>query len=391
MSIMPKTQKLFPLMKYPGGKDKELGHILPNIPLDASDYYEPFVGGGAVYFAITANRYFINDKSAELMAIYDLIKAQDQEFLRSIEQIEHNWRVISEVVFNHTEEITRVYNQYKTNAEDKQKLHDEISAFVLHNADEFNGLLSADFNVGIQNFVNELVKSFKNKIVRMVDLERQGSTLAHIDFLQNIECAFKSAFYMHFRYLYNNAKQLKISRPFYIAIYFYIREFCYSSMFRYNANGQFNVPYGGISYNKKSLSKKLEYFSSTELITHLNKTELGCMDFEAFLHGHQPKINDFMFLDPPYDTEFSTYAKNTFDKSDQERLAHYLKTECDCYFMLIIKRSDFVQKLYRDGEVLKNNRTLRMCSFEKKYLVSFQNRNNKEAEHLIITNYPIGG
>lgn len=32
-----------------------------------------------------------------------------------------------------------------------------------------------------------------------------------------------------------------------------------------------------------------------------------------------------MFLDPPYDTDFSTYDQNCFDKEDQKRLASMLK------------------------------------------------------------------
>lgn len=387
MHIVPKRQKLSPILKYPGGKDKELIHILPNLPLDAENYYEPFVGGGAVYFSINADKYFINDKSTELMRLFNLIKDNDQEFIYSLEQIDHNWKIISEIVSSHINEIINIYNNYKYNKNDKQKLSDSISSFVIHNADEFNGLLSIDFNIGIQNFVNELIKSFKNKIIRMADIEHQKNELEQEEFIQNIECAFKSAFYMHFRYLYNNAEELNISTSFYIAIYFYIREYCYSSMFRYNANGGFNVPYGGISYNKKSLAKKIEYFSNDDLLSHLKKTTMGCLDFEDFLYKYKPQEKDFMFLDPPYDTEFSTYAKNTFDKQDQERLANYLKTMCDCYFMLIIKKSDLILQLYKDGEFTKNGRKINIRSFDKKYFVSFQNRNNKNAKHLLITNY----
>lgn len=387
MFITPKEQRLFPLLKYPGGKEKELIHILPNLPQKAENYYEPFVGGGAVFFALNADKYFINDKSSELMLLYELIKNEDKEFLDKINQIDHNWKVVEQIVENHAEDISNIYSQYKNNSINKLKLYDEISSFVLHNANEFNGLLSPNFNVGIQNFVNELIKSFKNKIVRMVEIEKEKGDLSKEDFLLNIECAFKSAFYMHFRYLYNNAKSLNISTPFYIAIYFYIREFCYSSMFRYNCNGQFNVPYGGISYNKKSLLKKLEYFSNIDLLKQLKSSTLSCDDFESFLNTNKPQINDFMFLDPPYDTEFSTYAKNPFDKNDQERLADYLKNECDCYFMLIIKNTDFILSLYPNGQTIKNGRKIKIQRFDKKYFVSFQNRNNKDAEHLIITNY----
>ncbi len=389
MYIVSKKQKLTPLLKYPGGKEKELVHILPNLPITAKNYYEPFVGGGAVYFSLNADKYFINDKSTELMQLFGLVKESNQEFLYNLKQIDHNWKIISDIVFNHTTEIMSIYNAYKFNKIDKQKLFDSISSFVLHNADEFNGLLSTDFNIGIQNFVNELIKSFKNKILRMVEIEHRRNELQQDDFMQNIECAFKSAFYMHFRYLYNNAKELNISTPFFIAIYFFIREFCYSSMFRYNANGEFNVPYGGISYNKKSLTKKIEYFTNDKLLSHLKKTTMDSLDFEEFLEKYTPTEDDFMFLDPPYDTEFSTYAKNTFDKGDQERLANYLKIKCPSYFMLIIKKSDFILQLYKNGESTQNGRKIYITSFDKKYFVSFQNRNNKNAEHLLITNYSL--
>ena len=386
MTILPKQHKLSPLLKYPGGKEKELIFILPNLPTNAKNYYEPFVGGGAVYFAINAENYIINDKSQELVALYQWVQNQDNEFLTKLIQIDHNWKVIESVVLNHSKEISQIYYQYKQEKIDKLKLHDKISAFVLYNANEFNGLLSPEFNIGIQNFVNELIKSFKNKIIRTVEIEKEKGDLSKDDLLSNIECAFKSAFYMHFRYLYNNAEELNLSKSFYIAIFFYIREFCYSSMFRYNAKGDFNVPYGGISYNRKYLTKKIEYFREGELLEQLKKTKMSCDDFYSFLQNYEPKSDDFMFLDPPYDTEFSTYAKNTFDKKDQERLANYLKQECECYFMLIIKNTDFIFNLYENATD-KNGREIKISKFDKKYFVSFQNRNNKEAEHLIITNY----
>ena len=70
-------------------------------------------------------------------------------------------------------------------------------------------------------------------------------------------------------------------------------------MFRYNNDGKFNVPYGGISYNKKSLTKKVEYFLDKELIQQLNSTEIVNDDFEELFHTHQPMQGDFIFLDPP--------------------------------------------------------------------------------------------
>jgi DNA adenine methylase len=48
--------------------------------------------------------------------------------------------------------------------------------------------------------------------------------------------------------------------------------------------------------------------------------------------------------------------------------------------MMVIKNTEFIYGLY-------NKPNINMSSFDKKYLVSFQNRNDKDAEHLIITNY----
>ena len=199
------------------------------------------------------------------------------------------------------------------------------------------------------------------------------------DTLDNIECAFKSAFYMHFRHLYNEAENLNISTPFYTAIFYFIREFCYASMFRYNKSGKFNVPYGGISYNRKEFIKKINYIGSKKIKEYMENTDIYCDDFEKFLKEVKPKKDDFIFLDPPYDTEFSTYAKNEFAKNDQVRLCEYLKNT-KANIMLIIKNTDFIYSLY-------NTKEFKIKTFDKKYLVSFQNRNDKDVEHLLITNY----
>ena len=215
---------------------------------------------------------------------------------------------------------------------------------------------------------------------RMKKIELERGELPDNDIVDNMESALKSAFYMHFRYLYNNIKKYKIEHSFAVAIFFFIRNFAYSGMFRYNKDGGFNVPYGGIGYNRKNLAKKVDYLKTNELIEHLNKTVIDNLDFEDFFKKNKPKKDDFIFLDPPYDSEFSTYAQNEFTRNDQTRLANYLINDCKANWMMVIKNTDFIYDLY-------NKEGIYMTSFDKKYLVSFQNRNDKDVEHLIITNY----
>ena len=115
-------------------------------------------------------------------------------------------------------------------------------------------------------------------------------------------------------------------------------------------------------------------------ISHFKKTKIYNLDFEQFLRTVKPKENDFIFLDPPYDSEFSTYAQNAFTRDDQKRLANYMINECKAKWMMIIKNTDFIYGLY-DKEGI-NIRT-----FDKEYVVSFMNRNDKKVTHLLITNY----
>ena len=137
-------------------------------------------------------------------------------------------------------EYCKQLNDNKNIKEIKQQFNDIIYAFVIRHAKEFNGILSAEFNIEIDNFINEIVKNLISKMNRMYKIEKQKAKMSANDTLDNIECAFKSAFYMHFRHLYNEYENLNINKSFYTAIFYFIREFCYASMFRYNKNGKFN-------------------------------------------------------------------------------------------------------------------------------------------------------
>lgn len=375
-------------IKWAGGKEKELPIILSNLPDKFERYIEPFVGGGSVYLNINCDKSIINDKSDELILLYNMIKNNNQKFIKKLKEINKNWILLEKIVENNSKELLSLYKNYskqvnkeKINKRIKVNYSDKIYEFVLEHSEEFNGLLSEHFNTKIDNFLSEVKKNLLSKIERMRKIELNRGKMSDQNILENLECAFKSAYYMHFRYLYNNRLELEIEDEFYCAIFYFIREYCYASMFRYNANGKFNVPYGGISYNRKDFDKKINNLNSSKLKSYMKTTDIFNLDFEDFCKKIKLTSKDFIFLDPPYDTEFSTYAKNEFGKNDQIRLANFLKNT-KAKFMLIIKNTDFIYNLY-------NVKGLYIKSFDKKYLVSIKNRNDKNVEHLIITNYEI--
>jgi DNA adenine methylase len=371
---------LSPILKWPGGKEKELKYITPKLPQMFNNYYEPFVGGGAVYTSIPAKKYFINDKSKELILLYESILNPSKLFFLDIEEIIHNWNLLSEIIDTNKTFFIRTYSNFSSNKTSEEKTKNSLLAFILNNEKQFNGMFSENFNFDTPNFLLELETNLFRKIKRMKEIEGKKKLLPDKDILDNMETALKSAFYMHFRYIYNHIENYEIDINKKSAIFFFIRNFAYGGMFRYNSLGHFNAPYGGIQYNKKNLQKKVEYLKSENLLKMLSTTVIENLDFEDFLSKHKPLGKDFVFIDPPYDSEFSTYTKNEFNQSDQKRLAKYLITKCKSQWMLLIKDTDLIRDLYFDKGLYIN-------SFHKTYLISFMNRNNKNAEHLIITNY----
>ena len=67
-------------LRYPGGKSRALKKILPLIPTNISEFREPFVGGGSVFFAIRAifqshiKTYWINDLNYDLICFWKQVR-----------------------------------------------------------------------------------------------------------------------------------------------------------------------------------------------------------------------------------------------------------------------------------------------------------------------------
>ena len=368
---------LKPLIKWPGGKEKELEFIFPNAPNKINNYYEPFVGGGSVFMAFTANKFFINDKSNELINLYQFISKKDALFYKWANEIENAWK--NTLSYASSIGLESLFISFRNNEIDSKELKNKIENFVKENEHDILNNLPDSFSINNNIFISEVKTNLVRKLQRMKKLELEKWILPDEDVKANIETAFMSALYMYFRHLYND-KDVHQNKELYTAIFLFIRNYTYSGMFRYNDAGEFNVPYGGTSYNSKTFDSKFYYYQSEKVINKFSHTKMENLDFEEFFKKNEPQENDFVFLDPPYDSEFSTYAQNHFTKDDQARLANYLCNECKAKWMMVIKATPYILSLYE-------NKGLNIKQFDKTYTVSFMNRNDKQAEHLIIMNY----
>ncbi len=369
------------IIKWPGGKKNEYKYIKDIIPA-YKRYIEPFFGGGGIFFQEEPGIALINDYNSLLMDFYRLVKKQDKNFKYHLKQFGRNWDNMDKFTVKIQNRLSILFKDYREDKITEVDIDKQVSKLLKENVEKFNGIFDEKFVVDIEKMFNHIVKTVTAKIKRMKKVEgKKNKKLSEEDILKNIETGFRSGFYTHFRDIYNdcNLKRRNLAKEKHIAIFYYIREFCYGSMFRYNASGEFNIPYGGISYNKKDFGSKIEQLFNAEVKKIFKNTEIYDLDFEEFLNKISLKKNDFVFFDPPYDTDFSTYGGNPFARKDHERLADVIenmKAKC----ILIIKNTKFIEELYA-------GRSLNISSFEKLYAYNVRGRNDRETKHLIISNY----
>lgn len=75
-----------PLLKWAGGKTQILGEICPKIPTHYGKYIEPFLGGGALFFAIQPRNAVIADSNPELINFYQQIATNVGQVIRYLQQ-----------------------------------------------------------------------------------------------------------------------------------------------------------------------------------------------------------------------------------------------------------------------------------------------------------------
>lgn len=181
---------LLPFVKWAGGKRQLLDRIKERLPLKYNNYFEPFVGGGAVLFGLKPEKPIINDINASLINAYKVIAHNTQDFLEYINTLDNGmW-----------EDGKAYYYTLRERYNDKimQEEYDvEMAAlFVFINKHCFNGLYRVNgkglFNVPYNNSRRSSIDSnlivtlsgyLKNIQIMQGDFENVCQNAARHDFV----------------------------------------------------------------------------------------------------------------------------------------------------------------------------------------------------------------
>jgi DNA adenine methylase len=96
-------------------------------------------------------------------------------------------------------------------------------------------------------------------------------------------------------------------------LFYYLNRTGYNGLCRFNASGEFNVPFG--RYAKINYARELEVHRET-----FRGWDFSCVDIEKV----KLERGDFIYADPPYDVPFTQYSRGGFSWDDQERTAELL-------------------------------------------------------------------
>lgn len=190
-----------PLVKYRGGKSKEIPHLIKHIPSFTGRYIEPFFGGGALYFYLEPKKAIINDINSKLMAFYKGVKSNFEILSKELQEIEKTYLI-----------NRRKFEELKAQTPDL-RVDDENESLYYQIRDMFNDLTEKKYSDALLYFfINKTAYSgmiryntkgeFNVPYGRYANLNTSLITKAHSKLLANTEI-----YNLDYKYIFEMANE----------------------------------------------------------------------------------------------------------------------------------------------------------------------------------------
>ena len=211
-----------PFLKWAGGKSQLISQYTPHLPHSFTNYYEPFLGGGAVFFHLY-NKYphissYLTDINPELINAYCCVRDQVEQLIAIVEQ--------------HQQQHSQEY-YYQVRATDGNTAVEQAARMIYLNKTCFNGLYRENsqgkFNVPLGRYKNP--KICQPDLLRSVSAALQSVHLEVKPFTAVLEYAKSTDDFVYFdppyyplsatsnftaysRYSFNETAQIRLRNTF---------------------------------------------------------------------------------------------------------------------------------------------------------------------------------
>ncbi|MGL5712531.1 MAG: DNA adenine methylase [Brevinema sp.] len=157
------NKKIKPFIKWVGGKRNLVAHLHTKMPERYTHYYEPFVGGGSLFFSLNLNNGYISDINSHLINTYCVVKNSVEHLIFLLEI--------------HRQLHCKEYYYYAREQFNEEKDPIRLAAwFIYLNKSCYNGLYRVNkkgkFNVPVGSPVKPIVFDWKNLVVCSLALQK---------------------------------------------------------------------------------------------------------------------------------------------------------------------------------------------------------------------------
>lgn len=170
--------KAQPLVKWVGGKRQLLPQLRTLFPKDFNNYFEPFLGGGAVFFSLQKRKSFLSDINEELINMYQVVKDSPLALIDELKTYKYEKSFFLQIRERDKEE----------NYKKKYSKIERAARFIYLNRTCFNGLYRVNshgfFNVPFGAYKNPDFVQEKNIINASRLLHKTEATIKHQNFEQ---------------------------------------------------------------------------------------------------------------------------------------------------------------------------------------------------------------
>ncbi len=143
LEVVPEPAAGRPFIKWAGGKRQLLPSLLQHAPPKPPRYFEPFIGGGALFFALRPKRAVLADVNARLIRTYKGVQNDVEEVIRLLRSYPHN---------------PTFFYRFREENIDKGSDAEVAAWFIYLNKTGFNGLYRVNrdnrFNVPFGRYAN---------------------------------------------------------------------------------------------------------------------------------------------------------------------------------------------------------------------------------------------
>lgn len=178
-------EETYPIVKWVGGKRQLMFELLKNMPENYNRYFEPFIGGGALFFKLQPENAYISDMNEELISLYQVVRDNVDELINDLQK--HD---ISKEYFMEIRNIDRT-EEYKNWSNVKK-----ASRFIYLNRTCFNGMYrvnsKGEFNVPFGHYKNPRILD-ENNLINCSNL-LQKTEIKHADFSEILKAVKKADF-----------------------------------------------------------------------------------------------------------------------------------------------------------------------------------------------------